>query len=194
MIYGCVVFFFIISSSEKVTLKSLNLVWLKYEIDWFSPSWRTGSKQRHTHTHLKGCSLLCKEKTCVENTDDEGVVSQGGWLTDQDRHHQTLHGGQRLVFPLARPLSDDATDKTIRGRPTAPLVYWPVKAIFRKYTTSRNVLALESWLQAVSSSYHAKPESHKYWPVQGEKLEKPFGRCFTCFTTCVGVRNIHTFL
>lgn len=79
----------------------------------------------------------------------------------------------------------------------APLLYFPFMAIFRKYATSRNVWAVESWLQAVSSSYHAKPKSHKYSRVQlkgGRETGEAFGQRLTCFTTCVGVRNINTFL
>lgn len=79
----------------------------------------------------------------------------------------------------------------------APRLYFPFMAIFRKYATSRNVWAVESWLQAVSSSYHAKPKSHKYSRVQlkgGRETGEAFGQRLTCFTTCVGVRNINTFL
>lgn len=79
----------------------------------------------------------------------------------------------------------------------APLVYFPFMAIFRKYATSRNVWAVESWLQAVSSSYHAKPKRHKYSRVQlkgGRETGEAFGQRLTCFTACVGVRNINTFL
>lgn len=111
-----------------------------------------------------------------------------------------------LASLLSHTLWDDATDKIIArsqrtgGVSTSPNVtvghHWRLHPS-SAFLSSRNVWAVESWLQAVSSSYHAKPKSHKYSRVQlkgGRETGGAFGQRLTCFTACVGVRNINTFL